>query len=482
MLSFYNPYLRIQLLILLLSVPAGLFSQIMEIDTTAELNTPLTLYDQSNMNYFLMFAASKGDVPLINWLIRNGAEVNSETDENVTPLMFAVANNMTEAVNALLKYHADVNIVPLNSESPLLAAVKNDNLDIAEALIRDSADINFSDRYGATPLHYASIYGYFYLADMLLYYNADKDIKSKDGTTPLMAAIWSGFADITDILIQNGANCEEKDTKGFTPLMLAAQNGDTIIMEMLLKKGINIYETNNYRYNALDVLIRSGHKEAIEYLFRKGYKWDTKLSNAMNPYSVAAKYSRKNIIRVLEKNQIPENRHFGFNQVAVTASVRLSQHDYFTGMNLVFKEPYINGGLIAGFDFKPLYTRVLVKIEDNLFYQYQDESSVAYGGIFKDIPLTDHPLKANWLFTSSVVAAYNFGNKLKGTNIAPENKFKVIPSVGFKWSLTNFSISGNLDYMKTEFYKIGPVWLRLGIAYNIFLDNDRASGKNIKWY
>ncbi|MBA4322167.1 MAG: hypothetical protein C0408_05055 [Odoribacter sp.] len=480
--SSCNIYLRVLLVIFLFNIQSGLLSQIVEIDTTVKYKYPLTRSDQLDLNNYLMLAASSGEIPVIHWLIRSGAEADAKTYENVTPLMFAVAHNMLEAVKALLQYNPDINVMTLFSETPLLAAAKNGNPDIAELLIRDSADINLADKNGATPLHYSSIYGYLDLTDLLLYYGAVLDLKSVDGTTPLMAAIWAGYADITDLLIQSGANCKERDNLGFTPFMGAAQNGDTIIMEMLLKHGVNMYEINNFNYDALDILIRSNHKEAVEYLFRKGYKWVSRMANTINPYSVATKYARKDIILILAKNQVPENYRFGFDQVAISASVKFSFHDYYTGVHLAFKEPLINGGIIAGIDFKPGYTRVLLKVNESLYYQYHDKSSAAYCGIFKDFALTDRPFGGNWSATVSVAGAYTFGNKLKGTNITPGNKFKIIPSAGIKWTKSNFSIYGNIDYMKSKFYMIGPVWLRAGFAYNIFLDNDRAPGKNIKWY
>ena len=482
MFSYCNIYWKFVLLTIFFSIPARLGSQIVVLDTTMELEYPLQFSVQQDLNNYLMLAASAGQVPAINWLIKHGAEIDTKTEENATPLVLAVANNNTEAVKALLQYKPDVNVMTLYSETPLLAAAKNGNIDMAEALIRDSANINLADKHGATPLHYASIFGYFYLTDMLLYYQADKELKSEDGTTPLMAAIWAGFADITDLLIQKGANCEEKDKQGFTPLMIAAQNGDTVIMELLFKKQVNMYEINNFKYDALDILIKSNFIDAIEYLFRRGYKWISRLPDALNPYSLAIKNERKGIMQILEKNNIPENHSFGFNQVAFSASVKFCSHDYFTGFNLAFKEPHINAGLIAGLDFKPGYNRVLDKTDDNQYYQYQDKSSVVYGGIFKDIRITDHPFGGNWFFNSSLAAAYAFGNKLKGTNISPGNILKIIPSAGFKWTVANFSLYGSIDYMRTMFYKIGPVWFRLGVAYNMFLESDKARPKKIKWY
>jgi uncharacterized protein len=481
MLICCNKYLKVLILFLLFVMPSCMFAQVMELDTTADISHPLSAADQSELNQYLMVASSSGQIEVIRWLIRNGAEIESRTDQNVTPLMFAVANNQLMAVRTLLKYKPNVNVITTDWETPLLAAAKNGNVEIAEALIRDSADISYADNHGATALHYASLYGYFYLADMLLYYDAPPEIKTDDGTTPLMSSIWAGYADITDILIQHGANCEEKDNQGFTPLLIAAQNGDTVIMEMLLRKKVNIYETNNFHYDALDISIRSNQKEAVKYLLRKGYKSASRTTDAINPYIVGVKYSRNEIIDILKKNGILDKRRFGFDQVAVSLSVKLSAHDYFTGINFALKEPVLNAGIIGGLDFKPGYTRVIMKINESTYYQYFNKSSIAYLGLFKDIRITDRPFGGNWLFTTSLAGAYEFGNQLKGTFNTPENKFVLIPSGGLKWVKNNFILSGNLDYMKSPFFKVGPVWLRLGISYNFFLDHIRAPGKAIKW-
>jgi ankyrin repeat protein len=482
MSSIGNTYLKLLLFILSFGLSARLVSQVAVLDTTNELSNPLTMAEQLDLNNYLLLASSSGQIVVIDWVLRQGADINWKTGENATPIMIAVTNNKVPAVKVLLRYKPDLNTMTIYSETPLLAAVKNGNLEIAELLIRDSADINLADKHGASPLHYASIYGSLDITDMLLYYEAKIDSKTNDGTTPLLSAIWSGYRDIADLLIQKGANCEEKDNQGFTPLMVAAQNGDTIMIELLLKKRVSLYETNDFNYDALDIAIRSDKSGAVKYLLGKGYNWNKKLPNTTNPFSIAVKYSRTDITKILKEYKVPENTPFGFDQVIISASAKFCFHDYYTGFNLAFKEPHLNGGIIAGFDFKPDYTRVLIKVNENTFYQYQDKSYLGYAGVFKEIPLTNRPFRANWSFSSSVVAAYSFGNKLKGSDISPGNVFKVIPSVGFKRAGNSFSVYGNIDYLKTEFYKIGPLWFRLGVSFNMFLDHDRAPLKNIKWY
>jgi ankyrin repeat protein len=437
---------------------------------------------QGNLDYALMTAAAEGNVTGINWLIKNGAEMETTTPENNTPLHIAVANNKKESVKALLDNGANPNAISNLDETPLIIAVKNENIEIAEILLRDSADINLADRYDATPLHYASIYGYFYIVDLLLYYDAAVYKKTVDGTTPLMAAIWSGFADIADLLMQNGADPSEKDNLGFTPFLIAAQNGDTVIMNLLLKRRVNIYATNNFNYNALDLCIKGNHKMAVAYLLRTGDKWSAEEHKAINPFLVASAYRRKEIPPMLRQSNIPEIINKGIDQITITPSVRFCLHDYQTGISVTAKEPVLNIGFLGGIDFKPGYTRVLVKEEEDYYYQYRDKSALIYAGIMKDFPLTDYPLKGNWSFFGSLSVAYSFGNKLKGTNIVPGNEFRINPSAGFKWIKNSFGINLALEYLNTDFYLVGPVWLRLGFSYLIYKDKIQAPGKVIKWY
>jgi len=483
MLLLRLQYIRILFAITLLFISWSVYSQ-----TT---DTYIEYYDTTDyipsfyngaLDYNLMIAASNGFTLEINRLILKGADIYSETDKGVTPLVFAVSNNRTKVAKMLIDYGSDVNKVTSRYETPLLIAVKNQNEEIAEALIRAGADIDFTDKYDATPLHYVSIYGYFQFVDMLLYYNASIDNKTVEGSTPLLAAIWAGNADVADLLIQNGANMEARDNEGFTPFLMAALNGDTLIMQLLFKKGVDIYATNASNHNALALAIIADHRDAIAFLLKIGDKWANQGSHAVSPYSVASKYRRKDIIKILENNKIPGNLRYEIDQVDIMASTKFFLHDIYTGVSLSFKEPYLNGGIILGCDMKLWDTRVLLKKSEHTFYQYMNKGSVFYAGLFKDIALTDNAFRGNFEISTSLSAGYAFGNELKGTLFAPENKFMVIPAFSFKWTKKDLSFSLGADYMKTEFYRVGPVWLRFGASYNIYFDNVRTKRKTLKWY
>jgi ankyrin repeat protein len=453
-------------------------AEIVNIDTSEYL--PLSSFGA--LEYNLMIAASKGYDTEIERMALMGADIDIETEEGATPLIFAVQNDKTKSAYILIKYGADVNRITNRYETPLTIAVRNQNFEIAETLIRYGAEVNYIDNYGATPLHYASIYGYIYITDLLLYYGAETDQKAFDGTTPLMAAIWAGHANVADLLIQNGANMEARDNEGFTPFLIAAQNGDTLIMNLLRQKGVDIYTQNKYRWDALDITIRADQENAAEILIKSGDRWTDPERKAINPYNIAVRYSRKDIIKLLERNEFPTNKKLEVDQLALTLSFKSDFRDIFTGISFAFKEPLLNLGFIAGLDTKLWHTRVLVKENDYLYYQYLDRSSIVHAGVFKDFPLTDNMFKSNILLSPSLSAAYSFGSKFKGTLIRPDNCFKVIPCISLKWIKNNIILISGVEFMNTDFHRIGPVWGRFGVSYNFFFDNERAPVKIIKWY
>jgi ankyrin repeat protein len=437
---------------------------------------------EAALNYDLMIAASRGYILEIDRLIKKGADVNSETEEGVTPIVYAVSNNRTKIAKMLIDYGADLNKLTARYETPLIIAVKNQNEEITEALIRGGADLDLTDNYDATPLHYASVYGYLQLVDLLLYYDVSIDKKTVEGTTPLLAAVWAENADVADLLIQKGANMETRDAEGFTPFLMAALNGDTLIMRLLYEKGVDIYAVNASNNNALTLAIIADHTDAALFLLRIGDKWAGQGSYSVSPYSVASKYRRKEIINLLKERKMPGNIKYEIDQVDIMASSKFFLHDFYTGVSLTFKEPYLNGGIILGCDTKIWYTRVLIKNSEHTFYQYMNKGSVFYAGLFKDFALTDNAFKANYELSTSLSAGYSFGNKLKGTLLAPGNKFMVIPAISLKWTKKDLSFSIGADYMKTEFYRTGPVWIRIGASYNIYFDNIRTKRKTLKWY
>ncbi len=433
------------------------------------------------LDYNLMMASSKGYTSEIIRLLDKGADIDAETGQGATPLIFAIANNQTAAVSTLLHFDPDVNKVTSNSETPLLIAVKNDNTAIAEMLIRAGADVNYADKHKATALHYASLYDYLQMSDMLLYYDADINATSWDGITPLLASVEAGNTDVTDLLVQRGANTEISNSDGYTPFLIASYYGDTLTMNILYKNGANIYARNKQGLNALSLAVINDKKDSFDFLFSIGFNTGLREMTDVNLYDLAARYQRKDMIELLKEHNVPGQMKYRINQASLDFSGRTSFHDMFTGMSFSFKEPYYNSGFILGFDTKLWYTRVLLKSPEDIYYQYRSKGSMVYGGILKDFPLSGNTERVNLSVSTSLLGGYYFGSTLQGTAVTMGNKFKIIPSAGIRLSKLNLVFNLDLEYIRSEFYHTGPVWLRFGISYNYFFDKIRARIKPIRW-
>lgn len=106
---------------------------------------------------------------IAEFLIRNGIEVNAETNRKLTALHVA----------SIMGYK-----------------------DIGELLIEHGADIEAQYEDGETPLHQA---GSKAIAELLINKGADINAKSNNGRTPLVAAIYKEREDIADLLRSYGA-------------------------------------------------------------------------------------------------------------------------------------------------------------------------------------------------------------------------------------------------------------------------------------
>jgi len=476
-------YFKLLILLLLVIHPGKSAGQndIIRVIEEPDTSEYLPEFYSGALEHNLMIASSRGYDTEVEKLLNRGADIEAETIEGATPLIFAVANNHLSTVKTLLLHHPELNNLTVASETPLIIAVKNNNLEIAEALIRAGADIDLDDRRSATPLHHAALNGSFYLTDLLLYYEADCNRKTIDGTTPLMAAIWAGHADIADLLIQGGANLEARDSEGFTPFLIAAQNGDTLLMNMLIREGVNLYEKTNDSYNALDLAIGADNEAAVKLLLERGNEWVSPEKAGINPYRVAAAYGRKNLIKVLEEKNVPGKPRHGIEEIAVNMTTKFNTRDIFTGVSITLREPLLNGGFVAGSDLKLWYTRVLMKTDENVYYQYMDKSAIVYGGFFKDFTIYNDIRGRELFFSASLTAAYTFGNKLKGTLLTPDDKLRIVPGAGISFQKNHFLFHTGMEYMKTPFYKISPVWIRTGVSFNFFLNKVRTQGKLIRW-
>jgi len=89
----------------------------------------------------LHYAATSGDVEIINVLLEESAYVDAESPNGTTPLMMAARGGSVDAVNALLTGGADPTLKNQLGLSAADFARQNNNTDLAAALDASAKDI-----------------------------------------------------------------------------------------------------------------------------------------------------------------------------------------------------------------------------------------------------------------------------------------------------------------------------------------------------
>ncbi len=165
------------------------------------------IYLSIDSNRELYEAIEKDNLSTVEYLILNGANVNSKYCGN-TPLIKALDLQRREIVKFLLKCpNIDVNKPNDSGFTPLGAALFKDRVDICtiELLLFFKAGVNIG-LLEDTPLIIASRVGSDAAVKLLLQYKADINKQGKDGYTALMHAAYAGYENIVRLLLQSNAN------------------------------------------------------------------------------------------------------------------------------------------------------------------------------------------------------------------------------------------------------------------------------------
>ncbi len=110
----------------------------------------------SNRADALRHAVLFEDADMTGLLVRAGADVNMELDDNETrPLHIAAQEGFIAGVKGLLDHGADIEAVNGDGETALLIAVRRQRFAVVEQLILRGADLLHADTYGNTALSLA---------------------------------------------------------------------------------------------------------------------------------------------------------------------------------------------------------------------------------------------------------------------------------------------------------------------------------------
>ncbi|KAH9106406.1 hypothetical protein AeMF1_017988 [Aphanomyces euteiches] len=118
----------------------------------------------------LFYAADCGNLPLVKWMVSNGADIDTdysskatiESDNDrrydvaFTPLQVACVKGHVDVVDFLVECNADLGGSTINGVTPLHFACHQSQRAVAKILLEAGADLHASDRTGVSPMDLAS--------------------------------------------------------------------------------------------------------------------------------------------------------------------------------------------------------------------------------------------------------------------------------------------------------------------------------------
>ncbi len=202
-----------------------------------------------------LFAARKGCLDCVKYLVAGGADVNLPDPDGVSPLLLATLNFNFDVAAFLVQHKADVDKWDLWGRTALYEAVDMNTLPMGGRADRPSSSVTTGVQLieillkaGANPNLQLKLFPpYRSLRD-----DRGADTLLTVGATPLLRAAKAGDLPAMKLLLEHGANASLPTVNGITPLMAAAGNGSSVLDTR------GRYKAEAQAVEAVNVLLASG--------------------------------------------------------------------------------------------------------------------------------------------------------------------------------------------------------------------------------
>jgi len=175
-------------------------------------------YSLKPLDYLLLTAARRGNMPAVEELLESGASVDSANLENKTALMMAASKGHLGVVKLLLDRGAKINV--RTKGSPFITSAFGSKRPGGWSALAAAASSGNTD-----------------VVRMLLERGASVQAGSEDQMSPLTAAINGRNAAIVKLLLEKGADANTLDDLGYSPLAKADIDGRGAIARVLKNHG-----------------------------------------------------------------------------------------------------------------------------------------------------------------------------------------------------------------------------------------------------
>ncbi|GLG98863.1 Ankyrin repeat and KH domain-containing protein mask [Gryllus bimaculatus] len=244
-------------------------------------------------------------VPIVEYLLRQGACVDPLKAADWTPLMLACCKgglSASDSVRLLLENGANPLLKNKDGWTSLHLATRTGWVDTVRLLLQYNSEIVASPSCnGRTPLHIASLHGHTVVVEELLKAGSPVDPVDSCGLTPLHEAVRGGHIPIICILEQQGANIRKIDAMGLSCLHFAAQTGRSKVIEFLMVEYCMYVDQPSEidKLTALHCAVRAGQTNCVKTLLSFGAQPDKRDAKGRTAQDFCSGYTSEEIENLL---------------------------------------------------------------------------------------------------------------------------------------------------------------------------------------
>lgn len=214
--------------------------------------------------------ASLENIPLLEVLLRHGADPDASDADGVSSLHRAAGLGNTNATKVLLKAGGHVNAPDSFYQTPLMWAVMESKLPMAGMLIENGADLDRSDQGGNTALHQAVLKQNAEAVRFLLEQGADLTIYNLDNMAPVHIAALNGQNEILGLFLKIPELVGLCNADDRTPFDQALRKYEYDAARLLLKHGAKIDRVMANGYTALHQMLIDRNYKPVRFLIEEG--------------------------------------------------------------------------------------------------------------------------------------------------------------------------------------------------------------------